>query len=232
MKYTLRNTGLDFFDYRRYRHATFFWITLSAMVFSCSRGKTNQEGDRGSDTDSVVETEFVSDSDTDADTDGDTDTDSDGDSDTDVDTDTDTDTDTDVDTDTDGDTNADSDADSDAECDAGQCPSGVAQHAYIKASNAEAGDGFGFVAVDGNTLVVGALGERSNARVSTGDESNNSAGSAGAVVRVRTRRGMWTQAAYLKASQREAGTASARCRDLDGDTLRWGGVGGEQRRGS
>jgi hypothetical protein len=54
----------------------------------------------------------------------------------------------------------------------------LAQQAYLKASNAEAGDSFGYsVAISGQTVVVGAIGEASSA---TGGQSDNSASNAGA----------------------------------------------------
>lgn len=58
------------------------------------------------------------------------------------------------------------------------------QDAYIKASNTQANDQFGFaLALSGNgtTLVVGAVGEDSNATGVGGDQTNNAAGSSGAV---------------------------------------------------
>ncbi len=75
------------------------------------------------------------------------------------------------------------------------------QQAYFKASNAEAGDLFGWsVAVSGDTVVVGAFWEDSNATGVNGNQSDNSALSAGAAyVFVRTGTN-WVQQAYLKAS--------------------------------
>ena len=79
------------------------------------------------------------------------------------------------------------------------------QQAYLKASNTDAGDFFGIsVALgdDGNTLVVGARGEDSNAKNAdaTPDQTNNSAENSGAVY-VFTRSGVsWSQQTYLKAS--------------------------------
>lgn len=77
------------------------------------------------------------------------------------------------------------------------------QQAYLKASNAEAADRFGYsiaLADDGNTLAVGADYESSNATGIGGDQTNNSAGKSGAVY-VFTRNGTdWTQQAYIKAS--------------------------------
>ena len=50
------------------------------------------------------------------------------------------------------------------------------QQAYLKASNTDMGDEFGAsVAVSGETVVVGALNEASNATGINGDQSDNSA---------------------------------------------------------
>ena len=58
----------------------------------------------------------------------------------------------------------------------------IAQQAYLKASNTEAVDHFGrAVALDGDTLAVGAPLEESNATGVDGDQSNNDAGDSGAV---------------------------------------------------
>lgn len=75
------------------------------------------------------------------------------------------------------------------------------QQAYLKASNAEAFDYFGFsVAIFGETLVVGALQEDSNATGINGDQNDNSMPNSGAAY-VFVRNGTtWTQQAYLKAS--------------------------------
>lgn len=74
------------------------------------------------------------------------------------------------------------------------------QQAYLKASNAGAGDQFGWsLDLAGDTLLVGARWEDSNATGVNGDESNNDAGQAGAAY-VFVRSGTtWTQEAYLKA---------------------------------
>ena len=59
------------------------------------------------------------------------------------------------------------------------------QLAYVKASNTDTDDHFGFVGLsvsgDGNTLTVGAIGEASNAIGINGDQSDNSAPESGAV---------------------------------------------------
>ena len=58
-----------------------------------------------------------------------------------------------------------------------------AQHNYLKASNTDAGDTFGFsvsLSADGNTLAVGAWGESSSATGVGGNQADNSARGAGA----------------------------------------------------
>lgn len=77
------------------------------------------------------------------------------------------------------------------------------QQAYIKASNAEAGDYFGLdvsLSDDGNTLAVGAPREDSNATGIDGDASNNTAGYSGAVYLFSRDSSTWSQQAYIKAS--------------------------------
>ena len=77
------------------------------------------------------------------------------------------------------------------------------QQAYIKASNTDAEDLFGFsvsLSSDGNTLAVGAFGEDSNATGINGDQNDNLANISGAVY-VFTRSGsVWEQQVYIKAS--------------------------------
>jgi hypothetical protein len=80
------------------------------------------------------------------------------------------------------------------------------QQAYVKASNtgaAEEGDQFGYsigLSGDGNTLVVSAIGEDSNATGINGDQNNEGAQGSGAAY-VFTRSGStWSQQAYVKAA--------------------------------
>jgi len=80
------------------------------------------------------------------------------------------------------------------------------QQAYVKASNtgaAEEGDQFGYsiaLSGDGSMLVVGAIGEDSDATGINGDQNNEGAQSAGAAY-VFTRSGRtWSQQAYVKAA--------------------------------
>ncbi|MCX7800604.1 MAG: FG-GAP repeat protein, partial [Fimbriimonadales bacterium] len=94
------------------------------------------------------------------------------------------------------------------------------QQAYIKASNTEAFDNFGYsvaLSADGNTLAVGAPGEDSNATGVNGNQLDNSASASGAVY-IFTRSGStWSQQAYLKASNTEAGDGFGFSVALSGD---------------
>ena len=93
----------------------------------------------------------------------------------------------------------------------------VAPEAFLKASNASAIDNFGHVvAIDGDTLVVGAYGESSGV---PDDPSDNTASSAGAVY-VFTRSGTtWSQQAYLKAAVPGSNDWFGRTVSIRGDTL-------------
>ncbi len=94
------------------------------------------------------------------------------------------------------------------------------QQAYLKASNTGIDDYFGFsVSVSGDTVVVGALGEGSNATGVNGNQSNNSAGNSGAAY-VFVRNGTtWTQQAYLKASNTDYFDFFAYTVSVSGDTI-------------
>ena len=77
----------------------------------------------------------------------------------------------------------------------------LTQQAYMKASNTDTGDAFGLtMAMDGDTLVVGSIFEDSNATGVQGIQTNDAASAAGAAY-VFTRSGaVWSQQAYVKAS--------------------------------
>jgi len=93
------------------------------------------------------------------------------------------------------------------------------QQAYLKASNADAYDEFGPVAIAGDTIVIGAPGEASSAIGVNGDQSDKSAPGSGAAY-VFVREGTnWIQQAYLKASNAEAGDAFGRSVAISGDTV-------------
>jgi hypothetical protein len=93
------------------------------------------------------------------------------------------------------------------------------QQAYLKASNSDASDFFGgAVALSGNTAVVGAIGESSNATGVDGDETNNSASFAGAAYVFTANGTTWSQQAYLKASNTDAGDTFGSSVAVSGDT--------------
>ena len=115
------------------------------------------------------------------------------------------------------------------------------QQAYVKASNSEAVDRFGgSVALSGDTLAVGALGEGSCATGIGGNQADNGCVNSGAVY-VFTRTGStWNQQAYVKASNTEVGDGFGFSVALSGDTLAVGapgegscatGIGGNQNNG-
>ncbi len=97
---------------------------------------------------------------------------------------------------------------------------------YVKASNTRSGDNFGTaVAIDGDTLVVGAANESSGASGVGANQNDTSAPMAGAVyvyVRVGS---TWTQQAYIKASNARASALFGRAVALSGDTLVVGAPG-------
>lgn len=97
------------------------------------------------------------------------------------------------------------------------------QQAYVKASNTNAMDYFGSnvaLSADGSTLAVGAYGEASNATGVGGNQANNSTLLAGAVY-VFTRAGVvWSQQAYVKASDVVSVNFFGNvCLSNDGDTM-------------
>jgi hypothetical protein len=100
------------------------------------------------------------------------------------------------------------------------------QKAYLKASNTGLSDTFGqSVAVTsleapGDTVAVGAVVEGSNATGINGNQSNNSAGGSGAVYLFsRSSTGTWSQQAYIKASNTDAGDGFGQAVAMSGGTL-------------
>jgi len=92
--------------------------------------------------------------------------------------------------------------------------------AELKASNGELGEGFGFsVAISGDTIAVGSPGEGSGSPGVNGDQSDNSTPGAGAVYVFEYSGGTWTQQAYLKASNPDAGDQFGESVALDDDTI-------------
>ncbi len=103
-----------------------------------------------------------------------------------------------------------------------------AHQAYVKASNTDAGDGFGSrlaLSGDGSTLTVSAPGEASRATGVQGDQQDNSLPSSGAVYAFTQNAGAWTQQAYMKAAVADVNELFGREQALssDGNTLAIGG---------
>lgn len=103
----------------------------------------------------------------------------------------------------------------------------IAQQAYVKASNTGAGDQFGCsVAISGDTVVVGAFAEASSAAGVNGNQADNSLTQAGAAyVFTRSVGGVWTQQAYLKASDPDGYEVFGYSVAIEGDTIVIGAYG-------
>ncbi|HMF02823.1 MAG TPA: integrin, partial [Terriglobia bacterium] len=105
-----------------------------------------------------------------------------------------------------------------------------AQQAYVKASNTDAADLFGYsvgLSADGNTLAASAYDEDSSAREVNGVQDKGRRGTGAIFVFTRTG-GKWTQQAYLKASNAETGDSLGYSIAIsqDGNTIA-GGAGDE-----
>ena len=75
--------------------------------------------------------------------------------------------------------------------------------AYIKSSNSNLVDSFGFsvsLDADGTTLLVGAPGESSSAQSINGDETDNTGSLSGAAYVFELQNNQWAQTAYLKST--------------------------------
>jgi hypothetical protein len=94
------------------------------------------------------------------------------------------------------------------------------QQAYLKASNTGHHDSFGWsVAVFGDTVVVGAPDESSEATGINGEQTNDlSSGAGAAYVFVRSE-ATWTQQAYLKASNTAPGSGFGGSVAVSGDVV-------------
>jgi hypothetical protein len=100
------------------------------------------------------------------------------------------------------------------------------QQAYLKASNTGAGDSFGeSVDIDGETIVVGAYNEDSNATGVGGNQGDDSAASAGAAYVFVRSGNTWSQQAYLKASNTNASDLFGWRAALSGNTIVVGAYG-------
>ncbi len=94
----------------------------------------------------------------------------------------------------------------------------------LQSSNSDSGDQFGdsiSLSGDGNTLAVGAPNERSASTGVSGVKSDNSAAQAGAVYVFSRNGGVWSQQAYIKASNTALGSlfGFSVSLSLDGNTL-------------
>lgn len=112
------------------------------------------------------------------------------------------------------------------------------QKAYVKASNSDAGDAFGWavsLSSDGSTLAVSAISEASNATgVSSVASINNSLISPGAVYIFSRTGDAWAHQAYVKASNTGAGDAfgSSISLSANGNTLAVGAINEEIKQGA
>lgn len=101
----------------------------------------------------------------------------------------------------------------------------VSEQAFLKASNVGAYDEFGTsVAISGDTIVVGVPGEDSAATGINGDQGNGATSSGAAYVFVRVG-DVWTQQAYLKASNANALDVFGKSVAISGDTIVVGAPG-------
>ncbi|HJK99089.1 MAG TPA: hypothetical protein RMF84_17835 [Polyangiaceae bacterium LLY-WYZ-14_1] len=95
--------------------------------------------------------------------------------------------------------------------------------AFLKASNADPGDGFGIaVAIDGEVVVVGADGESS---LDGTDPDDNDGASAGAAYVFRRVAGTWEEEAYLKPDVLDVDDRFGEAVDILGDTIVVGATG-------
>lgn len=91
---------------------------------------------------------------------------------------------------------------------------------YLKASNTDADDFFGWsVAISGDVVVVGAWQEDGAATTVNGDAASNAAGDAGAAYVYRRTGTTWAPEAYLKYAQQTAGAQAGFSVDIWADTI-------------
>ncbi|NDD64580.1 MAG: hypothetical protein EBZ36_11500 [Acidobacteria bacterium] len=101
----------------------------------------------------------------------------------------------------------------------------IAQYAYLKASNTGAADYFGNVlAISGETVIVGAPSEDSNATGVNGDQTSNGALASGAAYVFVRSNGSWSQQAYLKASNTGANDEFGISVAISGETVVVGAI--------
>ncbi len=105
------------------------------------------------------------------------------------------------------------------------------QQAYLKASNSDAGDNFGYtVGVSGDSIVVGAPNEDSDATTINGSQANSAASPNAGAAYVFVRSGTnWTQQAYLKASNAFNSDQFGGSVAISGNTIIAGAAGEDSR---
>ena len=94
------------------------------------------------------------------------------------------------------------------------------QTAYLKPETEDTSLYFGAsisISDDGNTLAIGAYGEDSNATGIDGDQDNSLAGGSGAAYIYTHNGNIWTQSAYIKASDTASGDWFGTSVELSGD---------------
>jgi len=100
------------------------------------------------------------------------------------------------------------------------------QEAYLKASNTEASDRFGLsLSVSGDTVVIGAETEDSNATGVNGPQNNNDLPYSGAAYVFARLDGNWTQLAYLKSLNTAQNAGFGRGVAISGNTIAVGAPG-------
>ncbi len=100
------------------------------------------------------------------------------------------------------------------------------QEAYLKASNPGFDAQFGYsVSLFKDTLAIGAIGERSAATGVNGNQADSTLAEAGAVYVFVRNAGVWTQEAYIKASNTGFGDRFGQSVSLSDDTLAVGAIG-------
>ena len=99
------------------------------------------------------------------------------------------------------------------------------EQAYLKASNTGGSDHFGAaVSVSGDTVVVGSYGEDSSSTGVNGPQ-NELGGNSGAAYVFTRQGGVWTQQAFLKASNTGTGDQFGTAVATSGDTIVVGAPG-------
>lgn len=93
------------------------------------------------------------------------------------------------------------------------------QEAYLKPSIYVPGGQFGTVSVEGDTVVVGAQSESSNALGVNGNQFDTSSNESGAAYVFSRSGGIWTQRAYLKASNGSGGDIFGTVVAVSGQTV-------------